>query len=388
MSEGIPVYDWSTWLALGVALAIALAAVLAVGGITAIVMRLVARRHPGVYEALAPARRRLRALLLVVGGWIAVLIVLPDSSVRDTIMHVLLIAAIAAAGWVLGALLNLALDRTLVYYPTDVADNNRARRVRTQVIVLRRLGHAIIAVVSVAAILLTFPGAQTLGASVLASAGLISVVAGIAAQSTLGNVIAGMQLAFSDAIRVDDVVVVADEWGRIEEITLTYVVVVTWDQRRLVLPSTYFTTTPFENWTKSGSALLGAVELDLDWRVSTSGLREELARVLERTELWDRRTSNVQVTDATGGFVRVRVMVSAANAGALWDLRCLVREKMVDWLQSKSATSLPRTRVLMLDNDRATKRTKDDTTDGLFSGSPEAQERGEQFTQAPSPELS
>ncbi|MEQ1735744.1 MAG: mechanosensitive ion channel domain-containing protein, partial [Rhodoglobus sp.] len=245
----------------------------------------------------------------------------------------------------------------------------------------------IIAILTIGAILLTFPGAQALGASVLASAGLVSVVAGIAAQSALANVFAGMQLAFSDAIRVDDVVVVADEWGRIEEITLTYVVVTTWDQRRLVLPSTYFTTTPFENWTKSGSALFGGVELDLDWRVNTAGLRAELAKILDATELWDRRASNVQVTDATGGLVRVRVMVSAANAGALWDLRCLVREKVVAWSQTKAASALPRTRVLMLDDDRATKTRATATTgDGMFSGSPEATERGQQFKDTPAGE--
>ncbi len=379
--------DWNTWIGLGIAVLIVLATVLLLGAITALVMRLIARRHPGIYEALAPVRRRFRVLLLVAGVWLAVVFVLPEGTVRDIAGQVLLIGVLAAAGWLLGALLNLALDRTLNYYPTDVADNNVARRVRTQVLVLRRLGHAIIAVITIGAILLTFPGAQTLGASVLASAGLVSVVAGIAAQSALANVFAGMQLAFSDAIRVDDVVVAAGEWGRIEEITLTYVVVTTWDQRRLVLPSTYFTSTPFENWTRSGSALFGAVEFDLDWRVSTSGLRAELAKILDATELWDRRSSNVQVTDATGGMVRVRVMVSAANAGALWDLRCLVREKIVDWAQSKSATSLPRTRVLMLDNDRPTRsRPKDDANDGLFSGSPEADERGQQFKDTPAGE--
>ena len=343
--------DWNTWIALGIAVLITLAAVLLLGGVTAIVMRLIARRHPGIYEALAPVRRRFRVLLIIVGLWASAMIVLPEGGLRVVVGHVFVVLALAAAGWLLGALLNLALDRTLTRYPMDVADNNVARRVRTQVIVLRRLGHAIIAILTVGAILLTFPGAQALGASLLASAGLVSVVAGIAAQSALANVFAGMQLAFSDAIRVDDVVVVADEWGRIEEITLTYVVVATWDQRRLVLPSTYFTSTPFENWTKSGSALLGGVEFDLDWRVSTSGMRDELARILSNTDLWDGRSSNVQVTGATGGLVRVRVMVSAANAGALWDLRCHVREKIVDWAQSKSASSMPRTRVLMLEND-------------------------------------
>ena len=373
-------FDLQTWITLGVAVLIALVVVLIFVGIAALVMRLVARRHPGVYEALAPTRRRFRVLLAIIGVWIAVTIVLPNGSILDTVSHGFLIVAIAAAGWLLGALLNLAMERTLVRYPTDVADNRVARRVRTQVLVLRRLGHAVIAIVTISAILLTFPGAQTLGASLLASAGLVSVVAGIAAQSALANVFAGMQLAFSDAIRVDDVVIADGEWGRIEEITLTYVVVSIWDERRLVLPSTYFTTTPFQNWTRSGSELLGAVEFDLDWNVSPADLRVELDRVLAKSELWDRRTSNVQVTDATGGYVRVRVLVSAGNSGNLWDLRCLVREQLVEWLQAKSAAALPRPRVLMVDDGRLARSRRAD--DGLFSGSPEADQRGQQFTGA------
>jgi small-conductance mechanosensitive channel len=377
------VFDLQTWITLGIAVLIALVAVLVFVGIAALIVRLVARRHPGIYEALAPTRRRFRVLLAVIGVWIAVAIVLPNGSILDTVSHGFLIVAIAASGWLLGALLNLAMERTLVRYPTDVADNRVARRVRTQVLVLRRLGHVIIAIVTVSAILLTFPGAQTLGASLLASAGLVSVVAGIAAQSALANVFAGMQLAFSDAIRVDDVVIADGEWGRIEEITLTYVVLSIWDERRLVLPSTYFTTTPFQNWTRSGSELLGAVEFDLDWNVSPSDLRVELDRVLAKSDLWDRRTSNVQVTDATGGYVRVRVLVSAGSSGNLWDLRCLVREQLVEWLQVKSAESLPRTRVLMVDDGRpARSRGQGRADDGLFSGSPEADERGQQFTGA------
>ncbi len=378
-------FDLQTWIALGIGVAIALSAMLALVGIVALVMRLVARRYPGVYEALAPTRRRLRVLLAVVGVWIAAAVVLPDGDILTIVNHGFLIATIAAAGWLLGALLNLAMERTLAHYPTDVADNGVARRVRTQVLVLRRIGHALIAILTVGSILLTFPGAQTLGASVLASAGLISVVAGIAAQSALANVFAGMQLAFSDAIRVDDVVIADGEWGRIEEITLTYVVVNIWDQRRLVLPSTYFTSTPFQNWTRSGSELLGAVEFDLDWRVNATGLRAELDRVLARTELWDGRVSNVQVTDATGGLVRVRVLVSSTDAPNLWDLRCFVREELVMWIQTQLTASIPRTRVLMVEDETPDARPsvaedRHRTESGLFTGSPEADRRGQEFT--------
>ncbi|OUD81242.1 Mechanosensitive ion channel [Clavibacter michiganensis subsp. michiganensis] len=158
-----------------------------------------------------------------------------------------------------------------------------------------------------------------------------------------------MQLAFSDAIRVDDVVIVETEWGRVEEITLTYVVVHIWDDRRMVLPSTYFTTTPFQNWTRTKSELLGAVELDLDWRATPASMREELDRVLATTDLWDGRVSVLQVTDAVGGYVRIRVLVSAVDAPTLFDLRCLVRERLVAFLHEHSPQSLPRTRVQMVD---------------------------------------
>jgi small-conductance mechanosensitive channel len=377
------VFTWQTWIDVGIAVAVALAAVLVLAGVVALVMKLVARKYPGVYEALAPTRRRTRVLLIVIGVWAAVAFALPDGTARDAANHAFLVLTIAAAGWLLGALLNLAIERTLAYYPIDVADNRVARRVRTQVLILRRLGHVLIAIVAAGGIFLTFPAVQALGASLLASAGLVSVIAGIAAQSTLANVFAGMQLAFSDAIRVDDVVIAEGEWGRIEEITLTYVVLSIWDQRRLVLPSTYFTTTPFQNWTRSGSELLGAVEFDLDWHVSPSELRDELDRVVAGTELWDTRTANVQVTDATGGFVRVRVLVSAANSGDLWDLRCLVRERLVEWLQATSDDALPKTRVLMVEGAPPTKsRRRTGATEGLFSGSPEAEQRGQQFTGA------
>ncbi len=203
---------------------------------------------------------------------------------------------------------------------------------------------ALVVVLAVGIALLTFPAVRALGTGLLASAGLISIVAGLAAQTSLVNVFAGVQLAFTDAIRVDDVVVVQKEWGRIEEITLTYVVVHLWDDRRLILPSTYFTTTPFENWTRRQAAVMGTVELDLDWRAPVEAMRAELRRVLASTELWDGRTGVLQITDATLGYVRVRVVVSAANSGSLFDLRCLVREALIDCLQRDFPEALPHTR--------------------------------------------
>ena len=278
----------------------------------------------------------------------------------------------------LAAVIGFLFSRADARYPMDVEDNRVARRVHTQTAILRRVINVAIVVVAIGAILLTFPGVEALGASLLASAGILSVVAAIAAQSTLGNLFAGLQLAFSDAIRVDDVVVVNEEWGRIEEITLTYVVVHIWDDRRLVLPSTTFTTQSFENWTRRGSELLGSIFFDVDWRVSPARMREHLHRVLATEPLWDGRTSVLQVTDAVGGFVNVRILVTAANSGALWDLRCNVREAMVEWLQAEGAAALPRTRVELVEPEvrPPTRPSKTTGREGVFSGSAGGEDRG------------
>jgi small-conductance mechanosensitive channel len=376
------VFEWQSWVGFGVATAMGLIAVIVFVAIASLAVRLIARRHPGVFAPLAPVRRRLRILLALIAIWLTVDLTLPERDWIDTIDHVLLIAVIAAGGFLLESLVGLFLARILRRYPIDVADNRVARRVRTQVLVIRRLATVVIAIVALGSILLTFPGAQAVGTSLLASAGLASVVAGLAAQSTLANVFAGMQLAFTDAIRVDDVVIAEGEWGRIEEITLTYVVVSIWDQRRLILPSTYFTTTPFQNWTRKGSEIMGSVEFDLDWRVSPREIRTQLTAVLDKTDLWDKRFANVQVTDAVGGYVRVRLLMTAADAGTLWDLRCHVREEIVEWLQSKSAASLPRNRVLLVENEPQKKSTPKDTSSdrNVFSGTPDAEARGKEFT--------
>ncbi|MDN4175737.1 mechanosensitive ion channel [Nocardioides sp. SOB77] len=292
------------------------------------------------------------------------------------------VLTIVAVGWLLTAGVLFVEDLGLRRNRTDVPDNRHARRLRTQVLIIRRLTIAGGVVVVTGAVLMSFPGVETVGASVLASAGLISVVAAVAAQSTLSNVFAGLQLAFSDAVRLDDVVIVDEEWGWIEEITLSYVVVRAWDDRRLVLPCTYFTSTPFQNWTRHSSELLGAVELDVDWRVDVAGMREELDRVLERTELWDGRVKVLQVTDAVGGWVRVRVLVTASDAARLFDLRCFVREQLVGWVREHEHAGLPRQRVELVDRarpheERGPAVDRDDSSTGLFHGDEAAEARAE-----------
>jgi small-conductance mechanosensitive channel len=372
-----------TWLAFAIACAAGLVLALVATAVVALVLRLTARRAQWPTALIRRSRVPFRVLLVVLLLWAAVVATLPAVDLLGGIDQAFLIVSIGVGAWLACTLLMFLEDIALDRYRIDRRDNRLARRARTQVLILRRLGIAAVVVLGIGAILLTFPGARAAGASVLASAGVVSIVAGLAAQSTLGNVFAGMQIAFSDALRVDDVVIVEKEWGRIEEITLTYVVVHIWDDRRLVLPSTYFTSKPFENWTRRNSELLGSVEFDLDWRVTPGLMRAELERILQRTDLWDGRVSVLQVTDATAGYVRIRVLVTAVDAPTLFDLRCHIREEMVSWLHRTSPQSLPRTRVNVLEPEvdvEAVGRRTDTDSVGLFHGDGGAEDRASMFT--------
>ncbi|HEY5553299.1 MAG TPA: mechanosensitive ion channel domain-containing protein [Cellulomonas sp.] len=323
----------------GVVAAFIVAAV--IGAIT----RAVGRGSPVATDLARRSRRPLRSVLVVIGVWVGLRQATTSSAWVVDAEHALLIVLIVTTAWLIGTLAFVAEDAAFLRLRVDVPDNRNARRIRTQIVVLRRLTVVILVLGAIAAALLTFPAALALGAGLIASAGLISIVAGLAAQSSLANLFAGLQLAFTDAIRVDDVVVVDNQWGRIEELTLTYVVVHVWDDRRLILPSTHFTTKPFENWTRRASDLLGTVELDLDWAVPVEAMRAELVRLLAVTDLWDHRVGILQVTEATGGLVRVRALASALDAPTLFDLRCYVREGLVAWVQRSAPDALPRTRL-------------------------------------------
>ncbi|PZE72006.1 mechanosensitive ion channel family protein [Curtobacterium sp. MCPF17_018] len=370
-------------LRLLVAIGFALLVTAVVALVLHLVLRAIARRERWAGVLSRRTRHPFRTVLLVVLLWIAFTSSIPGNADaypwRDEVVHAFLIVTIATGCWLACQVAIFLEDLGLHRFRIDVPDNRQARRIRTQVLIIRRLTVALLVIIAVGAILLTFDGVEAAGASVLASAGLISVVAGLAAQSTLGNVFAGMQLAFSGSIRVDDVVVVEQQWGRIEEITLTYVVVHLWDDRRFVLPSTYFTSTPFENWTRTGSELLGAVEFDLDWRVSPADMRAELDRILDTSTIWDRRVKVLQVTDAVGGLVRVRILVTAPDAGGLFDLRCYVREEMVEWLQRTHPDALPVQRVQLTEQSATAPRRRGRPSEGdsqLFGDD----ERGALFT--------
>jgi small-conductance mechanosensitive channel len=227
----------------------------------------------------------------------------------------------------------------------DVANNLEARAIHTQVLVLKRVALTMIGIFTLASMLMVFESVRQFGASILASAGVAGIVVGLAAQRSIATLLAGFQVAMTQPIRVDDVVIVEGEWGRVEDITLTYVVVRIWDQRRVIVPMTYFIERPFQNWTHTSSDILGTVFLYVDYSVPVEQLRLELTRILERSRYWDRRVNVLQVTDAREHTLELRALASAADASLAWDLRCEIREQLVAFIQRHHPDSLPRLRA-------------------------------------------
>ena len=237
---------------------------------------------------------------------------------------------------------------TTVYlrrFKLDAEDNLLARKHVTQTRILQRVGAVLILVIGLSAVLMTFDGVRQYGVSLLASAGAAGLVAGLALQPVLKNIFAGIQLAVTQPIRIDDALLVEGEWGHVEEITSTYVVLRLWDWRRLILPLSHFIERPFQNWTRENAALIGTVMIYLDHRAPLEVIRTKAQDILSRSKLWDRQVVAVQVTDFRERTMEVRVLVSAANGGKLFDLRCLVREKLIAYLQAEHPHALPRTRT-------------------------------------------
>jgi hypothetical protein len=230
-------------------------------------------------------------------------------------------------------------------FDMTAADNLQARKVYTQVHVFGKTLYVLIAIFAVASVLMLFDEVRRFGTSILASAGVIGIIVGFAAQRTIANLFAGFQLAITQPIRMDDVVIVENEWGRIEEITLTYVVVKIWDSRRLIVPLSYFIEKPFQNWTRVSSDILGSVFVWADFTLPISELRAAVQKIVESAPNWDGRFWNLQVTDTTERAMQLRVLVTAADASKAWDLRCYVREKLLVYLQEHHATGLPKMRA-------------------------------------------
>jgi small-conductance mechanosensitive channel len=260
----------------------------------------------------------------------------------DVVVHTLLIVALTV---LVLRLITIAAGWLEAYLGRHVTDENRRRSIHTQIVLPRAILRFVATVVGAALILLQFDIVRNVGVSLLASAGLVGIVIGLAAQRAVSNLLAGIQITIFQPIRIGDVVVVEGEWGHVEEIGLTNVVVKVWDLRRLVLPVSYFLEKPFQNWTRGPTDLLGTVFLYTDYSVSVGEVRAEVSAILAETPLWDRRAQGVQVTNLTAESVEVRVLVSAGDGGALWDLRCLVREKLLVWLQTRGAAHVPVNRV-------------------------------------------
>jgi small-conductance mechanosensitive channel len=381
---------------------IALVVALAITVVSSMLMRQIFRKNPDATGAIRRTRGPLFVTLTLIGTWVSVDLALGDSGWFPALSFILLVAIVIGIAWWALRVVRIIEAVIMSRYPHEAGlEDRRSRRLQTQVSLIRRILFAAIITVAVAAVLLMVPQVRALGAGLLASAGVVSVVAGLAMQSTLTNVIAGIQLAFTDSIRAGDVVVVEGNFGSVEDITLSAVVLKSWDERRFIYPSSYFVATPFENWTRTGTAVMGTVELDLDWRVPADAMRGRLKRLLESTELWDGRDFSLQITDATGGFVQARVVVSARNSGELWDLRCLVREDLVNYLRSEHPYAVLTQRMLVT-NEEALRGEPEDVSTGefgrfdpenpeqpvtqavegssMFTGSIAAVERGRDFT--------
>jgi len=266
-------------------------------------------------------------------------------ALAEVVQNATSLLLIVVVAFILFQVVNAAAAFVLRQHRIDVSDNLQARSIYTQVIVLKKVALTIISIFTLASMLMVFESVRQFGASILASAGIAGIVVGLAAQRSIATLLAGFQIALTQPIRVDDVVIVEKEWGQIEDITLTYVVVRIWDLRRLVVPITYFMEQPFQNWTRASAEILGTVFLYVDYTIPLDALRAELTRILEASSYWDGKVNVLQVTDAKEHTLEVRALASAADASTAWNLRCEIREKLVAFIQRNYPESLPRLRA-------------------------------------------
>jgi small-conductance mechanosensitive channel len=338
--------DWAPDALVAVIL-LAIAAILALV-LHALVIRSVARfardRQPFIHTIVTATRGPTRLAVLI----IALTAALPAAPIAPAISAALtkifVLATIILIGWAAITAINVAALFYLQRFPMDVVDNLLARKHRTQVNILKRSAITLVIVVTTAAALMTFESVRQYGVSLFASAGVAGLVVGFAARPLLSNLIAGVQIALTQPIRIDDVVIVESEWGRIEEITATYVVVRIWDLRRLVVPLSYFIEKSFQNWTRVSADLLGTVFVYVDYTMPVDRVRAKVEEIVKASPLWDGKVVGVQVTDAKPDTLEVRALASAANSGDIWNLRCELREKLIDFLQREYPHALPKRR--------------------------------------------
>lgn len=332
------------WFPSLVAALIAIIGALIVHRIGGVLLLRVTRHLPGLHGMVDKCRSPARWVLPLIALQMVWQAAPDDLRGVNSVRHVTGILIIATVAWLVVRAINGFTHGFLTRFPSNVADNLQARRIHTQGRVLARTAITVVLVAAAAMMLMTFPGAKQVGASLLASAGVIGIVAGLAAKPVFSNLIAGLQLALAQPIRIDDVLVVEGEWGRVEEISGTFVVVRIWDERCLILPLTYFIEKPFQNWTRSNSQLLGAVFFYVDFGMPIAPLRTELERIVRAAPEWDGRTFGLQVTDTTERTMQLRALATASNSGRAFDLRCRIREGLIDFMQREYPQHLPQQR--------------------------------------------
>jgi len=301
-------------------------------------------------------RGPVQLFLLIAALYIVYQSLRPQWITHSTALQIYSILAFICLGWLLIKVIYLVSSLLLEHFDIQRKDNYRARQVHTRIRVLQRLAVVFAIFLSISGILFTFESVRSQGIHLLASAGILSILIGLAAQKTMSTFFAGLQIALAQPIRVEDVVVVDGEWGRIEELHLTYVIVKLWDLRRLIVPITYFTDHVFQNWTQKTADILGSVMLYVDCACPVALIREELDRFLEKNRLWDGKVKGVQVTNTTEHTMEIRILTSSPNSEASFDLRCAIREHMISYLQKNHPASLPRLRA-EITNDVKSKET-------------------------------
>jgi small-conductance mechanosensitive channel len=309
-----------------------------------LIRRLLAHRAPFVFSIFTQMRGVTQLGLVILAVIIAIPVAPVGSDTAAWMTRLVLIGVIGLIGWGAMTALKIAGDLYLLRFRIDVDDNLLARKHVTQVRVLLRAADVLVVVVTLGAALITFEPVRQYGVSLFASAGVAGIVAGLAARPLLSNLFAGLQLAMTQPIRIDDAVVVENEWGNIEEITSTYVVMRLWDWRRIIVPLSYFIEKPFQNWTREDSALIGSAFLYVDYSAPVGIIRDKLSEIVKASKNWDGRVINLQVTDAKERTIELRCLMSARNAGRAFDLRCEVREHLVEFLQKHHPEALPRQR--------------------------------------------
>ena len=306
--------------------------------------RAIAGRYPFVFSVFTQTRGLTKAALLILAMMLAVPVAPLPPETAALLARMMAVAVIGLIGWAAIVALHIAADLYLRRFRLDIDDNLLARKHNTQVRVLARTVDVLLITLTLSAALMTFPAVRQYGVSLFASAGVAGIVAGLAARPVLSNLMAGVQLAMTQPIRLYDAVIVENEYGTIEEITSTYVVVKLWDLRRMIVPLTYFIEKPFQNWTRENSSLIGNVMMYLDYRAPVGIIRQKFRDIVKESKLWDGQTAALQITDFKEGTMELRLLMSARSSGAAFDLRCEVREKLIDFIQHEHPEALPHSR--------------------------------------------